>query len=330
MRPLRLLLSLFSCLAAITLLLVVIPRQSNRVNASPQRQSKSRFSALFSFHTPLFPPSAIISLTDDNSTFFLARPAAFGPLLPSNSLSGQLWIGSGFSDDNLGRGGFHTSAEGELGCSDVPGWDAGAGKVTTTTTGGKAKHQKSVTHELPAEQDTVKEEQQNVKRDENMDASSAMSLSSNDGTDDHLHAPSPGSDSSNGGKTGSKQQHADIESLQETAEIAGKVVLLSRGGCGFLEKVKWAQRRGGIALIVGDDVVGGPLVTMYAKGDTSNVTIPSLFTSHTTAHLLSSLIEPGGLLNSAPLPNTNEANGKDQQAGNGRDKSAKDEKPDFM
>ena len=29
---------------------------------------------------------------------------------------------------------------------------------------------------------------------------------------------------------------------------------------------------------------------MYARGDTSNVTIPSLFTSHTTAHLLSSLV----------------------------------------
>jgi hypothetical protein len=34
---------------------------------------------------------------------------------------------------------------------------------------------------------------------------------------------------------------------------------------------------------------------MYAQGDTSNVTIPSLFTSHTTAHLLSSLL-PGGAI----------------------------------
>ncbi|GAB1217192.1 hypothetical protein ATERTT37_006423 [Aspergillus terreus] len=84
--------------------------------------------------------------------------------------------------------------------------------------------------------------------------------------------------------------HADIQSLQESAEINGKVVLLSRGGCGFLEKVKWAQRRGGIALIVGDDTRGGSLVTMYARGDTSNVTIPALFTSHTTAQLLSSLV----------------------------------------
>lgn len=86
--------------------------------------------------------------------------------------------------------------------------------------------------------------------------------------------------------------HADIQSLQESAEIDGKVVLLSRGGCGFLEKVKWAQRRGAIAVIVGDDTRGGSLVTMYARGDTSNVTIPAVFTSYTTAHLLSSLMPP--------------------------------------
>ena len=56
----------------------------------------------------------------------------------------------------------------------------------------------------------------------------------------------------------------------------------------------WAQRRGAAALIVGDDTPGGPLLIMYARGDTSNVTIPSLFTSHTTAHLLSTLIPSDG------------------------------------
>jgi hypothetical protein len=63
-----------------------------------------------------------------------------------------------------------------------------------------------------------------------------------------------------------------------------------------LEKVKWAQRRGAIALIVGDNVLGGPLIQMYARGDTSNVTIPSIFTSRTTAHLLSSLMGPGAFI----------------------------------
>ena len=40
---------------------------------------------------------------------------------------------------------------------------------------------------------------------------------------------------------------------------------------------------------------------MYARGDTSNVSIPSLFTSHTTAHLLSSLL-PSGKTPSGVVP----------------------------
>ena len=255
--------------------------------------------ALFSFHTPstLFPPSAIISLTDDNSTFFLARPADFGPTLSSNGLSGQLWIGSGFGDDNLGRGGPSAGAEGELGCSDVPGWDDGI-----------QQHRRDISPDhTPAAQsgDDASAAKQKKGGASPIEKASETTEepSEKDGTDDHLHHPLPSSPVSKPLEPGQSAQHqvaqvgqppthADIQSLQESAEISGKIVLLSRGGCGFLEKVKWTQRRGGSALIVGDHTRGGALVTMYARGDTSNVTIPSLFTSHTTAHLLSSLIPP--------------------------------------
>jgi PA domain-containing protein/RING finger family protein len=88
----------------------------------------------------------------------------------------------------------------------------------------------------------------------------------------------------------------EVELFDRTSEIAGKIVLLSRGGCGFLEKVMWAQRRGATALIVGDNQKGGPLIQMFAKGDTSNVTIPSVFTARTTAHLLYSLTQPGSFI----------------------------------
>ena len=249
---------------------------------STDNPSKTGLRALFSFHTPstLFPPSAIISLTDDNSTFFLARPADFGPDLVSKGLSGQLWIGSGFGDDGSGRGGADTGAEGELGCSDVPGWDEFSKIVRSKDT---------VIDPKGFESSEV-----NTKNGQ-------VSQASQDGTDDHLHHPLPTSGVSKPSEPGqpaehedpqpgSSATHGDIQSLQEGAEISGKVVLLSRGGCGFLEKVKWAQRRGASALIVGDHTRGAPLVTMYARGDTSNVSIPSLFTSHTTAHLLSSLI----------------------------------------
>ncbi|PGH13444.1 hypothetical protein AJ80_06313 [Polytolypa hystricis UAMH7299] len=306
MRPPRLIL-LILCFIFFPILLTTLsllssrPRHGSQANPSFHNQT-GRLRAFFSFHTPssLFPPSAIISLTDDNSTFFLSRPAAFGPPLPSKSLVGQLWIGSGFSDDSLPKGGV-TWAEGELGCSDVPGWAESDEKLKEAASQGKEKP--SASEKQTKNGDTVLEARGNgnsalglSRRDDK-----AKSPPKDDGTDNHLHHPLPDSSfvdvpTEKGPERPSEKNkatgHADIQSLQESAEIAGKVVLLSRGGCGFLEKVKWVQRRGGVALIVGDNTRGGSLVTMYARGDTSNVTIPAVFTSHTTAHLLSSLIPP--------------------------------------
>ena len=270
--------------------------------APPSPTEKSPFRSLLSFRSPsaLFPSSAIISLTDDNSTFFLARPAEFGPSLPADGLSGQLWVGSGFGDDNLGRG-LATETEGELGCSDVPGWRAGRrqhqgdGQFEPSSHSGRVQVDNGVPgHAQPRD---FKGSAQFLHNPED------ISPSDDDGTDNHLHhplpasqvirlAPSGGSAETQHHQGGQLPQHADIQSLQESAEISGKLVLLSRGGCGFLEKVKWVQRRGGAGLIVGDNTRGGALVTMYAKGDTSNISIPALFTSRTTAHLLSSLIPP--------------------------------------
>ncbi|KAK4555400.1 hypothetical protein LTR86_007697 [Recurvomyces mirabilis] len=329
MRPLRFLLTLLTLVFAFFCLLFFGPWRDH--DEQDRLQQRGSIGALFTWRTPssLFPPSAIISLTDDNSTFFLARPAAFGPLLPAKSLSGQLWVGSGFGDDHLGHGGPGAGAEGELGCSDIPEWHdgnyhAGRGRLGDFKTatvkvkdseGGKSK--RSIVVEAEVDEDVAEGE-----------------LEDDDGTDDHLHLPLPASGGlkSSGRPAGStkKPTHADIQSLQETAEIAGKVVLLSRGGCGFLEKVKWAQRRGATALIIGDDIRGGPLVTMYARGDTSNVTIPALFTSHMTAHLLSSLIPSGGLLDdlsAEEIARLGLALGEKADTGKASRKSA--EKPNF-
>ena len=338
MRPPRLLI-LLSCFVALPIFLTFFsllhahPR--NRVATdSASTTERTGIRALFSFHTPtsLFSPSAIISLTDDNSTFFLARPAYFGPILPSSGLSGQLWVGSGFGDDGLRRGGVTTGAEGELGCSDVPGWGDGlkhshGDKSIESSSKGKAAAQ---SHGKSHNEEDVDEKQ---RRSDNIEGSSSQEEkiaspppNEDDGTDDHLHHPLPGSQVVKPGKPGqpaehesvkdgNPPQHADIQSLQESAEIAGKVVLLSRGGCGFLEKVKWAQRRGAMAVIVGDDTRGGGLITMYARGDTSNVTIPSVFTSHTTAHLLSSLIPPGGDLDDVGLEDGTKVSSNEERQG---------------
>lgn len=211
----------------------------------------------------------------------------------------MLWIGSGFGDESI-RQPLAAGAEGETGCGDVPDWSetyskssSAAIKKEKTATGRtatvmRAKANKRASEDGPFEQHAAIKE-----------GDSRMN-SKDDGTDDYLHrkVPEPVDTTS---RTDSEpaepnSDHADIQSIQEGAEIEGKVVLLSRGECGFLEKVKWAQRRGAIALIVGDNVLGGPLIQMYARGDTSNVTIPAIFTSRTTAHLLSSLMGPGAFI----------------------------------
>jgi hypothetical protein len=276
MRPLQLLLSLSSCLILIIVLSFIAASKSSTLSSARRLEHDNGLGAYFSWNSPssLFPPSAVISLTDDNSTFFLARPAAFGPPLPARGLSGQIWIGAGFGDNNPAYGAI-TGAEGELGCSDVPGWADG--------------------EYSPAKLDAVASQETKNKASETSPHANG-SKNKRDTESDHQPLPPLSEDASTSLKHSLKPSHADIQSLQESAEIAGKVVLLSRGGCGFLEKVKWVQRRGGVALIVGDDMRGGPLVTMYARGDTSNVTIPSIFTSHTTAHLLSKLVPSGGFI----------------------------------
>ncbi|KAK3336966.1 hypothetical protein B0T19DRAFT_57248 [Cercophora scortea] len=268
--------------------------------ASPLTPQKSSLRSFFSFQAPfsLFPPNAAISLTDDNSTFFSARPAAFGPSLPAEGLSGQLWIGSGFADDNLQQDG---EGEGELGCSDVAGWEDGRPDLLLKATKYSLKGGKSAKAAAKAKKSKRDDDLAKGPAVDRKVASEAPPLRDtapvDDGTDDYLHQgfqQTKGSHSESTTKSGSS--HADIQSIQETAEITGKVVLLSRGGCGFLEKVKWAQRRGAIALIVGDNQKGGPLIQMFARGNVDNVTIPSVFTSRTTAHLLSSLMQPGSFI----------------------------------
>lgn len=266
---------------------------------TPGRSQKSGLRSLLSFSAPfaLFLPNAVITIAEDNTTSFAARPAGFGAQLPARGLNGQLWIGSGFTEETLQD----DVGEGELGCSDVPGWNDGTSNAAVL---------KSTLHKAPLDRPKAlsspggKNGAPNKRKKAGKDAaitpdtkSKAKKVTVDDGTDDYLHQALDASQKLQVDGSGlSGSGHADIQSIQEGAEIAGKIVLLSRGGCGFLEKVKWAQRRGAIALIVGDNVRGGALIQMYAHGDTSNVTIPSVFTSRTTAYLLSLMMQPGSYI----------------------------------
>ncbi|KAF9768773.1 hypothetical protein IL306_013869 [Fusarium sp. DS 682] len=220
-----------------------------------EKLPKSVWNSMY-YNTPfsLFPPNAAISLTDDNSTSFAARPAAFGPRLAVRGLSGQLWVGSGFAEDALIHG------TGELGCSDTPGWNERAEAV--------ALH-KALRAAVPS-------------------VATSKSFTSARAKRSRVVIPNAG----NGHTTSSH-----VSEMHDHSEIDGKVALLMRGGCGFLDKVMWAQRRGALAVIVGDNQKGGPLIQMFAHGpEVDNVTIPSVFTARTTAQLLSALTQPGSFI----------------------------------
>lgn len=261
------------------------------VPASKSKDKDSVWGFMY-YNTPfsLFPPNAAISLTDDNSTSFAARPAAFGPKLTAHGLSGQLWVGKGFDEDAFDH-------EGELGCSDIPGWDGGYIQTSLKRSfraglkpqvGTYLRQNGVAKRSANGEQLLDKDNRAAIAR------SKSEAVAANDGADDSLH---DGSDSSSSRHKTTSSSLADIRVLQESAEIEGKVVLLMRGGCGFLDKVMWAQRRGAAAVIVGDNQKGGPLIQMFAHGDeVENVTIPSVFTARTTAQLLSSLTQPGSFV----------------------------------
>lgn len=84
-----------------------------------------------------------------------------------------------------------------------------------------------------------------------------------------------------GGFTGSLSV---VESLgcnpdEEPEDLREKIALVSRGGCGFYEKVLVLQKWGAVAVIVGDNAYHRGLITMFSKENEDNVNIPSLFVS---------------------------------------------------
>ncbi len=300
MRPPRVaILALFTAASIFLFCRAVVSLRNTATAVAPESSpQKPRLRSLFAFTAPftLFPPNAAISLTDDNSTFFPARPAAFGPPLPAKGLSGQLWIGSGFADDNLQDG----ESQGEFGCSDVPGWDDGPSVLGLATV-----HQALNTHtkSVVSAGKTTASKRDGADKGPLVDRRPALEPEPqardrpvDDGPDDYLHENLQRSPKSAQNGAASSSCHAEIQSMQEAAEITGEGALLRRGGCGFLEKVKWAQRRGAVAVVVGDNQKGGPLIQMFARGDTSNITIPAIFTAHTTAQILSSLMQPGSFI----------------------------------
>ncbi|CAG8553797.1 4730_t:CDS:2 [Ambispora leptoticha] len=67
------------------------------------------------------------------------------------------------------------------------------------------------------------------------------------------------------------------------------IVLVERGHCSFIDKVRNMQRSGAVAVVVGDPEHNG-LITMYATGNTSDVEIPSVFVGQKDYNELRSIV----------------------------------------
>ncbi len=67
------------------------------------------------------------------------------------------------------------------------------------------------------------------------------------------------------------------ESIVNGAQIAGKIALIDRGGCPFVQKVKAAQDAGAIGIVVVNNLPGGRVSTM--GGDDPTIVIPATMIS---------------------------------------------------
>jgi hypothetical protein len=90
--------------------------------------------------------------------------------------------------------------------------------------------------------------------------------------------------------------------LTNAAAVAGKIALVDRGTCGFTVKVKNAQNAGATAVIVADNVAGGPPAILGGVDPT--VTIPAVRISLADGNLLKNALGSGSVFVSLGIDKT--------------------------
>lgn len=83
-----------------------------------------------------------------------------------------------------------------------------------------------------------------------------------------------------------------INPLVNAAAINGKIALIRRGDCTFVEKVKFAQNAGAIAVLMMNNVGGTPIPM---GGTDATITIPSVMISDTDGNLIQAALGSGNV-----------------------------------
>lgn len=82
------------------------------------------------------------------------------------------------------------------------------------------------------------------------------------------------------------------ETLKNTAALQGKIALIDRGTCFFVDKIRRAQAAGAIGVIVVNNV-DGPPIEMGGQGDTSDIDIPGVMISQLDGSILKGQLANG-------------------------------------
>ncbi|MFT6500891.1 MAG: PKD repeat protein [Crocinitomicaceae bacterium] len=84
------------------------------------------------------------------------------------------------------------------------------------------------------------------------------------------------------------------EIITNSGAISGKIVLIDRGNCSFVNKIVEAQNAGAIAVIIANNVAGVP----FQMGGTSNfITIPSIMISQADGNSIKAQLSGGTVVN---------------------------------
>ncbi|MEM7105484.1 MAG: T9SS-dependent M36 family metallopeptidase [Bacteroidota bacterium] len=89
--------------------------------------------------------------------------------------------------------------------------------------------------------------------------------------------------------------------ITNAAQIVGKIGVIRRGDCTFVEKVQAAQDAGAVAVIIVNNVAGAPI---NMGGNSTTITIPSIMISNDDGTLLANELNNGTTINGT-IQNTN-------------------------
>jgi hypothetical protein len=104
----------------------------------------------------------------------------------------------------------------------------------------------------------------------------------------------------NNSSPSSSDIHDACDPFTNASALNGKIVVINRGDCTFVQKIESAQSAGAIAVIMVNNVFGNPI---SMGGDNPNITIPSIMISQSNGSPLITKLQNGETINATLVNN---------------------------